>query len=502
MKINKNILVLIVLIIAFIFRAQINPNPPGPYVDESSLGYNAYSILKTGRDEYGHKFPVFFRSFNTYQSGLYSYSSIPFIKIFGLNIFSIRFVSFLSGLLLVLVTAKHIGLLEALIIAISPVFIFFSRAAFEANLALFIFIYGFILANKYKRNPKLTPFLLLSLSAYAYHAQRFLSVIFIIVFSLYGIRKKPKKSLVFFLLAILTQIPLFLVSFKSGTNSRFLTLIQTVNLPDIFKSYFSYLLPGNLFFRPDPDPQRSFPLLSTFYPWMFIFYVLAIYVFLKNNKWHIKKNLPFALLLLASPIPAAITKDYFSTIRCLTLFFCFSLIIAYCIKKSNSLTKLLLIPIIFISLFGLHRNFVLLKNERSYNWNYYVTSLNQSLNKYPDTPIVIDNVHIPPLYISFAFLNKDPPEFLWQINQNRLDSTNYYNNQTFNPNINYKNIQFRPIVWKQDLKIDQILVGPPQTISIDHEKEHSLIKLDTIYLQNGQAFLNLYQTNPKANKLQ
>jgi len=46
----------IVLLSAIIFFAGLNLVPPCLNADEASFSYNAYSILKTGRDEYG-KFP-------------------------------------------------------------------------------------------------------------------------------------------------------------------------------------------------------------------------------------------------------------------------------------------------------------------------------------------------------------------------------------------------------------------------------------------------------------
>ncbi len=58
----KNKLFLSILILAFILRFyKLGTIPKGLDWDENSNAYNAYSILKTGRDEYGKFFPLYNR---------------------------------------------------------------------------------------------------------------------------------------------------------------------------------------------------------------------------------------------------------------------------------------------------------------------------------------------------------------------------------------------------------------------------------------------------------
>jgi len=64
----------IIIVAGFLIRfININNYPPLLW-DEASLGYNAYSILKTGRDEYGKFLPLIFKSFGT---GLSEYCVLP-----------------------------------------------------------------------------------------------------------------------------------------------------------------------------------------------------------------------------------------------------------------------------------------------------------------------------------------------------------------------------------------------------------------------------------------
>lgn len=67
--------------------------------DEAAHGYNAYSLLKTGRDEYGQPFPIRFKSFGEYKMPLYSYISIPFIAAFGLSVDTVRAPNMVASLI-------------------------------------------------------------------------------------------------------------------------------------------------------------------------------------------------------------------------------------------------------------------------------------------------------------------------------------------------------------------------------------------------------------------
>src|SRR5215471_21528306 len=56
-------MVAIVLGFILLYLFYINDlanNPPGFYIDESAVAYNAYSLAKTGANEFGTRFPLFF----------------------------------------------------------------------------------------------------------------------------------------------------------------------------------------------------------------------------------------------------------------------------------------------------------------------------------------------------------------------------------------------------------------------------------------------------------
>jgi 4-amino-4-deoxy-L-arabinose transferase-like glycosyltransferase len=172
---------------------QLGLVPVSPDWDEAALGYNAYSILKTGRDEYGTFLPLTLRSFDDYKPPLYAYLAVPSVAAFGLSVWAVRLPSAVMGTLAVIgtyflvealfVAAKRskpddephiLALLAAFGMAISPWHIQFSRIAFEANIGLTLNIwalYAFFRGLTSSRWLGLSAFLF-GLALYAYHSER------------------------------------------------------------------------------------------------------------------------------------------------------------------------------------------------------------------------------------------------------------------------------------------------------------------------------------------
>ena len=57
----------ILTLATFLRLYRLKDNPAGFFCDEASIGYNAYSILTTGKDEWGQPWPLFFRAFGEYK---------------------------------------------------------------------------------------------------------------------------------------------------------------------------------------------------------------------------------------------------------------------------------------------------------------------------------------------------------------------------------------------------------------------------------------------------
>src|SRR3989338_1080875 len=102
----KSTLLLAVLAVGFVLRIVGIANiPPGFNQDEAAFGYNAYSLLLTGRDEWGtpwYKLPFTnLRSFGDYKLPLYAFLAMPSVAILGLTETAVRLPNALIGVLAV-----------------------------------------------------------------------------------------------------------------------------------------------------------------------------------------------------------------------------------------------------------------------------------------------------------------------------------------------------------------------------------------------------------------
>lgn len=224
---QENSLFLLVIVLAAAFRfVVIEANPPSLNWDEVSHGYNAYSILKTGKDEWGKTFPIIFRAYGDYKLPIYIYITAISEFFFGLNTFAVRLPSVLAGIGTVIFTYLlvrklfnlQVALLSSLLVAIEPWTFFLSRGAFEANLALafiVIGIYFFLKSFQTTYYLLLTTFFL-GLSVWTYNSARVFVPFFLLVLVLTykkeisQIWKTNKKLMTYNLLLIaLFFLPMF-----------------------------------------------------------------------------------------------------------------------------------------------------------------------------------------------------------------------------------------------------------------------------------------------------
>lgn len=125
--------------------------PIGLNADEASIGYEAYSLLKTGADRWGIQLPPYFLSFGSGQNTLYAYLSVPFLYFFDLSQTSIRLLSAALGigtLPLVYWLAKtlldntRMALACVLIYTFDPFLFISARWALEINILPFFAIFS------------------------------------------------------------------------------------------------------------------------------------------------------------------------------------------------------------------------------------------------------------------------------------------------------------------------------------------------------------------------
>lgn len=157
------LLVVISLVALFLRFFKLGEIPNGLYQDETAIGYNAYSLLLTGRDEHNAAYPFYFKSFGDWKLPVYIYLTAGSVRLFGLNEFSVRFPSALFGVLSVIVLYFYIraimknptlALLTSGLLAINPWHVFYSRATFEVSVALFFFLVGALFLDLSLNNRK------------------------------------------------------------------------------------------------------------------------------------------------------------------------------------------------------------------------------------------------------------------------------------------------------------------------------------------------------------
>lgn len=358
----------LILLIAILFRLyRLDEVPPHASLDEVSIGYNAYSILQTGRDEYGQKFPILLRAYDDWRPALYVYFVIPFVKLFGLNIFAVRFPSVILSILTVCATyflvkellkRPNIALLTSFFLAISPWHIYFSRIGHEWNGTLSFFVLGLLFfirfVNAIKSNvkgfAKCDLYFILSTLFFAtsfnfYQSSKIFVPIFLLtLLSLFykELLRRKKILLVSILLGFFAILPVFVSSTSSnalirfqGTNIfsqqwslfersafRLQEDMQTNNFLGMLfdnrrllyflipvHTYLSHFNYAWLFTNGGADIFKV-PDFGLFYLFELPLFILGLIFFVKVTDISKRSKLVILFWILTAILPAAITSEY------------------------------------------------------------------------------------------------------------------------------------------------------------------------------------------------
>lgn len=118
----------------------LSTSPPGLYLDESSIGYNAWAIANHGVDEHGNPWPLYFPAFGDFKNPVYVYALVPFLKFLPLTATAERVPAAIFGLIVILFVAlaawritrsRWVGLAMLAVAALTPWLIQESRVGFE-----------------------------------------------------------------------------------------------------------------------------------------------------------------------------------------------------------------------------------------------------------------------------------------------------------------------------------------------------------------------------------
>ena len=172
---------LLILVFALHFF-RLSDIPPGLSNDEAANGYEAYSLYRTGADQWGNRFPLVLHGFGDDRLPMYSYLSIPFVAVFGLNAMAVRLLSVVSGiglvfamyLLGVVLVSERAGIFAAVLLSVTPWFFGMTRIAMETPLALLFTLFFVLAFYRSSGHPVyyIWSILVALLSMFTYHGSR------------------------------------------------------------------------------------------------------------------------------------------------------------------------------------------------------------------------------------------------------------------------------------------------------------------------------------------
>lgn len=469
----KKLIFILILLLAYVLRFyKLGEIPLSLDWDENSNAYNAYSILKTGRDEYGQLFPITNRSFDDYKPPAYMYLNVITVGIFGLTPFAARLPSAVFGILTVpaiyLLTKKlfadhikeqreTIALSSMFLLAISPWHLQFSRVGFEANVGLFFAvasITAFLYGLNYK---KLLPLsgVLLGLSAYTYHTQRiFVPLIFAAAFIIWRkeILSKSKKYLFsFIIITIAIGLPLVILIPPKVILQRFEVTTGRPKLEDIeksikfilqdqamgsnfgkiihnrrlvigqtyFNNYLSHFDPNFLYTLGDDNFRHHIQDMGMLYLFEMPLVIIGIYLLLKNKS---KSAVFLVLWLLIAPVAATPATPNPHANRSLPLIIVLEITAAYALSSiyyaaNFPFKKIMLFafPLFAASSFlsYLHSYYAHYPNEKASFWQfgYKEAAIESEILKDKYQKIYVDG-SIEQAYVFWLFNSKyDPAAF-------------------------------------------------------------------------------------------
>jgi len=418
---NKKIFIFILTLAAILRFYKLGDIPLSLDWDENSNAYNAYSILKTGRDEYGALFPLTNKSFDDYKPPMYMYLNVPAVAIFGLTPLAARLPSAIFGFLTVpafyflarrlfrdidlkiQIASLHLDIptLAMLLLAISPWHLQFSRVGFEATVGLFFAVTSITTFLYALERPRLlvVSAILLGLSSYTYHTQRiFVPLLFIAAFTIWksDVLKLSKKTLfIFVTTTVLIGLPLVIFIPPKVILQRFEATTGRPKLEDIEKSikfihednnsklskyihnrrvvigqtyisnYLSHFDMNFLFTKGDDNMRHHIDNMGMLYIFELPLLILASYRLLKDKR----KEFIFILIwLIIAPIAATPATPNPHGNRSLPMIIAFELISAYgLILLANSKTNFRKIIIYGFTFWIVLSFFVYLDNY----WKHY-----------------------------------------------------------------------------------------------------------------------------------
>lgn len=516
------VICLIIALAAMLRFYNLSGIPPGINRDEGSVGFTAYSLLKTGADEYGKHLPLSFQSFGDWKLPLYIYSVVPFISFLGLSELAVRLPSAIFGtasvVLIFFLTRelfkdRKMSILVTLLAAITPWSIHLSRVESESNTAVFLFLFGLLLFFTGLRKGKQLAFIpsgiLFALTYFTYAGNHIFTTLFLIgLIFLYrdSIQKTKEFKIGVFIFLALSSLIFYQTLFAadrtkisgigifgdpaivhakieiprnehSSPNSIFARLVHNrleFAAERFLQGYLNSFSPQFLFIKGGENMAHNIQNFGNMYLIEGLFFYLGIAVLLFKQKGR-ERNLILWWLLIG-PIAASITKDAPHTNRMFAIFPMLPIATAIGISQASSVFSKKVKPnivysaitLLFVLNFLLYidRYFIHFPKDEAQNWGIGYKQLVYILSKpeYANSRVVITQPQTSP-YIFLLFYQKyDPKTYQQEAVRYAPTDDGFVHVRQFG------RFEFRPINWNEDLNSGKILVDNPSNIPTEVKK--------------------------------
>lgn len=542
------LLIIITLLGGCLRFLDIGSIPAGLNVDEIAIGYDAYSILKTGRDMSGSFMPVSFQSLGDYKAPLYTYLTSIIIAVFGLNEFSIRFISAFFGTLAIPVIFflaniifknNKISIFSALFLAISPWHIFYSRIVSESQVAMVLAMFGLFALIKFRAGSMLwgyiSVFSIVS-SMYAYHSERLFLPAFFLIWAFINkgwLIANRTKAVMVFLSGIVLVLPLLfdLIFGKSSIRAGQQSIYYDINfLRQVFVTPYSYhtffdsfyivfnqqwiyviffvIRKYLSFFQPDFLFFNALPILTTGLYGLGVMYIFQAPFFFTGliKAFSLKSDNKYLLPVwfFLGVLPAAITLAEHHTVRTLVVVPVLAIISG--VGLSIILNWFLQIRKVFLKatiglLFFLVVSINLFQAFLMFNVHFPVEQADTFMvgNKEAVAWIEEENTRKEAVFDSRRFSNGQiiiSVPYLYYLFYTKYDPKTFqalFNDQADNQ-LKINNFTFREINWRTDRsQSDVLFIGSPWTLPEEDLKDATILK--KIYLPNGNETLRIVSPN-------
>ena len=355
-------------------------------IDEIVAAMNAKEISETGKDLLGLSYPVYLKGLGG-QSVVLLYLMTIFIKIFGYTLFAIRLPSLIISIISMFVfydflkkvsKNKNIALIGLSLLAISPWHIMQSIWSWDCNMfPHFLLIAMDILYTGILKDKKIFTYISMiffAITLYCYGIAIYFVPLFLLIFSIYLIRKKKiniKDLIICIFIFLIFSLPIIITFTINGLKIDNTITIFNITIPyykDLARTNDMLFFSDNIFLQliqnimytlsvvilqNDDVPWNTTKIFGTMYLISSVFFIIGIIFSIKNIKKNQKEDNTKDIILIVWIILSVLTG---------------LLINQTTVNRINSIWYVL---IIFTAL-GIYGMYKLVKNKRIYKYTLII----------------------------------------------------------------------------------------------------------------------------------